>query len=34
MMEAFVGAGFEEKELQPLGRMKNSKEVLHVSDIV
>ena len=34
MMDAFVGAGFEGKELQRLGRMKNSKKVLHVSDIV
>ena len=34
MMEAFVGAWFEGKELQYLGRMKNSKTVLHVSDIV
>jgi len=34
LMEAFVRAGFEGKELQHLGRMKNSKHVLHVSDLV
>ena len=34
MMEAFVGAEFEGKELQRLSRMKNSKKVLHMSGIV
>ena len=34
LTEALVGAGFKGKELQRLGRMKNSKKVLHVSDLV
>ena len=34
LMEAFVRAGFKGKKLQRLGRMKNSKHVLHVSDLV
>ena len=34
LMEAFVGVGFKGKELQCLGRMKNSKKVLHVSDLM
>ena len=34
LMEAFVGAGSEGKEIQCMGRMKNGKKVLHVSDLV
>ena len=34
LMGAFAGVGFEGKELQRLGRMKNNKKVLHVLDLV
>ena len=34
LMEAFVRAGFKGKKLQRLGRMKNSKHVLYMLDLV